>query len=766
MTIGPGTGRGRPDRRGSRPAFAVWLPLAAASVCALIVGAALRHDVPDVIDRPIVQSPGGGPIAVPLPFASTDGRESNRELVFRVRDVAELERYDEIRLVFGTFETSPSLQYGWLHVAGRACSFQASSMRLGQNAGVVFRRAGTCGSGPAGPADATLRLSVEGPARYARAAVWTVAPAPGSTSLLAVTALGQTLGVAGRTVTFRGRPGVPRIRLLAFMWDVRLRHLIAGLLTALILVMAGAVLIAQTSGAWSSALSAFAFATGLALCYAAVVPPLQAPDEPDHLLSFAKLTGRPALAEATSAWARRIHFYRVTFMAGERFTPADREQPFALDWPDDVFAENVAHRSSTTTRMWQALAPLVPERPAHALLLFRCADAIVFGAAFALGAALLSSAPTVALPGLLALILLTVPTLPFFGMQMSELTLTIVAFVVAGHGAVLLLGGAPGRVTGPLLGVAVALIAAGPRSGWPSLVVVAALAAGRLLSAAADRTRPPADTFWFWSGLAAPSLVLFGTRLLWIPSPFYEQWHLTSFDPRAGLSSAAFLLVVSGGACCGALGEWLLRLAVTVLRTLAPIARACAVLGALAIAATLVWSAWAPLPMLTTVESVPPESAFGYVQSVLVTLGTWARVRGFDFLTWTSLWGGFGWLNAILPEPTISIVTVLAAAAAIVTLIAAARPADGRQALILVCGVAGLAASAAAAALSSYGLHRNIHGRYLLGGCLIGLCLLVAPAVLAPARRVSATGRAIALLALCGGLHAFSLIFLLERYFG
>lgn len=771
MTIGPGARHGRSDPRRPGPPrslFAVWLPLAITSLCALVVGAAVGHEVPDVIDRPIVQGPAGALIPVPLPFASTEGRESNREIAVRVRDVAEFERYDEIRLVFGTFETSPSLQYGWLQVAGRGCAFQASSTRLLQNGGVVFRRAGTCGPAPRGPADATLRLAVEGPARYARAAVWTVAPAPGSAPLLAVTAFGQTLGVAGRAVMFRGGPGVARIRLLAFMWDVRVRYLAGVLAIALVLVMGGSVLVTRAT-AWSSALSAFAIATGLALSYAVLVPPLQAPDEPDHLLSFAQLTGRPALAEATSAWARRIHFYRTTFIGGERFTPADRETPYGRDWdPAKVFAENVRHRSSTATRLWQALAPVVPDQAPHALLLFRCADAIVFGAAFALGTALLSATAAVSLSGLLALILLAVPTLPFFGMHMSELTLTIFAFVVAGYGAVLLLepSGAAGRAAGPLLGVAIALVAAGPRSGWPSLVAVAALGAGRMLSAPRERTRSPGDTLWFWSGLAVPGIVLFGTRLLWIPSPSYDQWHLTSVDPRAGISSASFLLALSGGACCGALGEWLLGRVVSIPRALAYVARACAAAGAVAIAATLAWSTWARLPMLKTVESVAPDSALAYVQSVLVTLGTWARVSGFDFLTWTSLWGGFGWADAILPAAAISIVTVLAAGAAMLTSIAAARSADGRQAVVIVCGVAGLAASAAAAALSSYGLHRNVHGRYLIGACVIGLCLLVAPAVLAPGRRVPPWVRATALLAFCGGVHAFALMFLLEKYFG
>ena len=155
------------------------------------------------------------------------------------------------------------------------------------------------------------------------------------------------------------------------------------------------------------------------------------------------------------------------------------------------------------------------------------------------------------------------------------------------------------------------------------------------------------------------------------------------------------------------------------------------------------------------------------MRAVLWPLATAARLRQFDFLTWTTLWGGFGWADAILPAAALAIVTAFVMGAAVVTLVGDARNRDGRLALLTVCGLMGIAAAAAAAAAySSYGLHRNVHGRYLLGAGVVGLCVLVAPAVLAPGRRVSTSARATALLALCCGLHAFSLMFLLGKYFG
>lgn len=736
-----------------------------ALVFVLWIALALGRTVPDAIDRPLLRDAQGAREAVPLPVTVSDGRQVQRSLILHTSDPGELSAYDELRLVIGTYDTAPALAWGTVTLDG-TCVFRAARERLGDNTPIAFHRETRCPALPHAPATVSLVLAFDAASpRDARAALWMIVLPSGTAPLLRTEVEGRAFGALGRGLSERSATRVTRAALLAFMWDLSPIWIWTFLAGAGSLAIAGAIAIDRARLA-AAVMSSFALAAGVALCYAVTVPPLQAPDEPDHLLSFAKLTARPALAEATSVWAKRIHFHRLTFMPDERFTPADRERPYHRDWPPEVFAENVRDRSSTATQFWQALAPIVPANPPHALLLFRCAQGLAFGAAFAAGAAMIGRGGGLASPALLAAVLLMIPTLPFFGMQLSELTFTLAAFILTGYAAMMLLSGASGRVTGPVLGLAVALIAGGPRSGWPALAILAALAAGRAWSAASEPKGSFADTAWFWTGVALPGVVLFGTRLLWIPSPFYEQWHLSTFDPRAGISSATFLLVLCGGALLGAAAEWLLRRAIPLINVAATVARVACVVGAVTIVVTLAWSVGWSLPSLQNVETVNYRSAAAYVQAVLLPLATAARVRGFDFLTWTSLWGGFGWADAILPAPAIAVVTVIAAAAAIGALVMAARDATGRRAVITVCGIAGLALSAAVAAVSSYGLHRNVHGRYLLGACIVGLCLLAAPALLAQGKRIPAAVRAAALLALACGLHAFALVFLLEKYFG
>jgi hypothetical protein len=108
----------------------------------------------------------------------------------------------------------------------------------------------------------------------------------------------------------------------------------------------------------------------------------------------------------------------------------------------------------------------------------------------------------------------------------------------------------------------------------------------------------------------------------------------------------------------------------------------------------------------------------------------------------------------------------VAAVAAILALIAAARQREGTRAVIALFGVAGLAASAAVTAIGSYGMHRNVHGRYLIGAAIIGMCLLAAPALLEHGKRIPVAVRSAALVALACGLHAVALVFLLGKYFG
>jgi hypothetical protein len=78
-------------------------------------------------------------------------------------------------------------------------------------------------------------------------------------------------------------------------------------------VSAGVILsihVPSDSGHWRVALrTSLGFGCGaaaLALMYAVMVPPLQAPDEPDHLLSHGRLVDDRQLESRLSTWADRF----------------------------------------------------------------------------------------------------------------------------------------------------------------------------------------------------------------------------------------------------------------------------------------------------------------------------------------------------------------------------------------------------------------------------------------------------------------------------
>lgn len=740
------------------------LRVIAGTIYVAVLCAALGASVPDILDAPLVPPGQSTSQAVPIP---TRGDPTHgmlvRELQLYSTDRSELAAADELRLTIGTYDTTPAMESATLSI-GSTCSFSSPSQVLRENSPLRLLRTREC-KAPSGPGVATLTLTFNVASSVeARAAVWTVITDGARPLLLSADADSRTRAVAGRRIVVRNASRTSRAALLAFMWDLPPVTVWAVAVVGAALFLLGGALVTRP-GSLPSFAASFAIATGLAISYAVVVPPLQAPDEPDHLLSFAALTHRPDLAAATSAWARRIHFYRMTFLGDERFTPMNREQPFDRDWPPlEIFAEDVSRRSSTATRLWQALAPVVPNRPAHALLVFRVAGAIIFGAGIGAVAALLSAARSGHAAGGIALVLLIVPTLAFFGMHMSEMAFTLTAFLLTGCTALVLATGTPSRHAGVVLGVATALIAAGPRNGWPASLVIAGVCAARILSNVIGGERRT-DSAWFWGGVAVPSLLLFGTGLLWVPTPFYEQWHLAGIDPRGGVSAIQVMLVLAAGAIAGAVAE---RVAGRVPRlpSAVVVAKGACAIAAVFIAGTLVWSLVAPLPVLYPIEGGPATTAGRYVWSVIATLATAARVRDFDFLTWTSLWGGFGWVNAILPAFVIAAVTIVVSLAGAGTLVTYAREKDGRAAVVAVSVTAGMLAAVAAVALSSFGLNRNVHGRYLLGACVVGMCLLVAPFLVNGSRRIGEGARSAALYASICALHGYAMNFVLEKYFG
>ena len=725
-----------------------------------VVSTALLRQIPDERDVPIAPlSMTGGPQLTPVPVLTSQGGIVTRSIDFVVADRAQLTSADQIRLVVDGYSLRSRMTQAWLDLDRGSCRFSASARTLNAATVLVLARDGVCEASPgAGRASLTARFDAT-LAADAKLALHTYIT---GTRPDLITTDGTDRATPVGHLTYRHSARSERAAtLLAWMWNLPESWLWIRLAAAGSILLIGAWFAVDGTAARIAGISSFCLACGLGLVYGCVAPPLQAADEPDHLLSLAALVGRADLPASEAALARRVHFDRIAFRARERFTPASRDTPWARAWVDtEVFAEDVANRSSTATRYWRALSPLLPQDPAHALLFVRTSNAVVFALALGAGAAVLAASGAAAAMSL-TLVLLSVPALSFFGTQLSENTWTVFAFVLVAYACVTVIGHPNATPVAALLGVALALIFSGSRSGWPMGSVIVMACAVRVLTANAAKE----ETLRFWSLIALPSIVLIGSGLLHVPSPAYNQWHLSGLDPAAPFNSGTLLVGTVGGSLAG---YGLERLRPRV----AGIDRAIAWCRYLALglagwfAFTLVASTIVPMPGIPWLEGNTTMGLGEYVRHALASAATIARVGHTDYFVWGSFLAGFGWLDVFLPDGVIAGLTIAASIVAIVTVLALARQRDGRRSAGLLLILSGVLLSIAGSAVGAFAMNRNLHGRYLLGPHLVGIAVLCGGLALLPPRRLAASTRAALLLCALFAVHGVAAWVIVRRYFG
>jgi len=154
----------------------------------------------------------------------------------------------------------------------------------------------------------------------------------------------------------------------------------------------------------------------------------------------------------------------------------------------------------------------------------------------------------------------------------------------------------------------------------------------------------------------------------------------------------------------------------------------------------------------------------------VATLLTSVRLRHPDVLLSLSFWGGFGWLDTLLPVPLVVGLIAAAGGLAVWLLAAIRRSGDERRAVWLAWLAFGWLAAFVVTAAASYFSNRSLHGRYLMG--VYFTCLPVVATAPALARLNPTNGRgpsslsgAGALAIACAALHAFVLSYILSRYF-
>lgn len=460
-----------------------WLARLSPLLLFVPVVVALGQWVPDRIETPFV-APGtqGMSLGVLLP-----GREFSRGLkdayaIIQIPDPAVLTLAQSIVVVVGTNDRPADLVDATAILRGTNCTFvSAPNARLINNGPLVLFRARACGELQGTPTgDLDLRISYKGESGLN---LWITLPdpdpGPGSPRMTVppIQFSSATPIVHGGVVN-EYRSVYRRVELLAYMWrGTTGSGWLWAALGATFLAMAWAVRSATIAPV--TPLQTAVVALVLGSVYALLVPPFQAPDEPSHFLTFAEVTHQPALVEQAEALARRTHFERIRFNPDQRFRTADLNQPLDARW-SSVSSQDPL-RSRAALWLWQLVSWLLPSMSAWAwLLALRLVDALLLAAA--VGAVAHASRPATGDGVNLALPLLLVPTLPFFGMHVSNHALLTCADVLIAGAAVVGLWRPERRVAAAvLLVIGQALAIASGRIGTGVLPLTVAIALGLLI---------------------------------------------------------------------------------------------------------------------------------------------------------------------------------------------------------------------------------------------------------------------------------------------
>jgi len=727
-----------------------------------------------VLDRALSVDRVDG-LGEPVGLLFSNGPAVSRQLPLWREGSIILSRYDELALRIVTDGTAPVINAAVLTLG--ECRFVLASPAEASDGGLlVLARAAPCDDHSA--STATLDIAMNGPGAL-KLAGWRVSAdgAPDHEGLTITPPGSRSAGLLllrGRVRQSTDGPDMSRLAVLMWLWDDTTGMVTAGLLgSAAVLWAMGVWLLITWSGdapgrLWRAAAGAGSLTLALGLMWTLIIPPLQGADGPDHLLSYGEVSGQTDLPPALEALARRVHFERVRFHRDEYVAGLDIAHPHPVAWTGDVHAERMQSRSPVAAILWRAVAPLTRHASlAITLQRLRIFNALVFAVAVAIAAALVTGSSDSGGPWLLAGAMLS-PSVPYFAVMLSDWAFLVPWLVLASAAALTLaMSGSRTGVAGLVLGVSGALLLGTSISALPVLAVCAWLLLVHMLAGPHRR-----DVWPFWGGLAV------GVVVLVLVTGDLGQVGFQRYDAPGRATFAQLLAVVNRGLQTVLARPWVLALPLVGLamldralaglrqrvrdsRTIDRALQRLAFVWVGVACGQMAWSLLGPLPMLGEVGTPGLDTTVGYTKAVMASVLTSARLTGFDHLVFTSLWGGFGWVDTTLPPVLLAllvVVLVLSLVALAVTPHAALR----RWGLAsLVGGVMGLTLVAVAASL----MGRNVHGRYLLPVSLPVTIIALGAAghwLTASPRRWPRTAAMVALAL----MHGVALLWVAMRYYG
>lgn len=781
--------------RGGRAARR-WLAGLGAPLLLLPLAAVLSGRAEGLATTPLVVAPESWdrvPVAIPgAAYVGLDGQQIVHRLRLATRDVGSLAGHQQIRLLVATHGTFPKLMSGDLAIRGTSCIYRTvRGTAFADNTALAFLRGPGCTplqGLPTGEVDLTIRFSVGG-----QVALWTYVPPAdadvGGSLVVADPAAPESPArplVRGVGADTFPASSARRLALLAYVWQVSPGGLwIVWTLGACALLLPCGLYLLLPAGAGPGdegtgfrralrhAAGGFCMAAAMAASWAVIVPPFQAADEPNHFIGFAAFTGRPGTDVEAANWARLMHFERIQFHPEERFGPSDRGVP-GLPWNDGGEPDR-ATRGAGVEALWRTVSPFVRDLPAAQLLLaLRLVNVGLFAAGVAAYFLFVGLFAGLRWPQMAAVPLFLIPTLPFFGMQVSNYALLVAAYLVLGSGVVILPGGGPASsAAGVLIGAGWGGALLISRSAIPLAPFIGAILLARLVPASRARSLGEGLVFWLgFAGSMAAGLALADASYLRYVAA------VTAGPLPPGLSrlpgivlTHPSVLLLAGLAAAGlergidrVTRGWRARVRPGLERLVRRGAPAAAVAALVVMAGPLA----VRYPTLPPLDQSHLPSAADYAQRAVLAGLTLFRAAQPDYLTSVTFWGGFGWLDTLLPDRLVSLLAAASGLAAVALLLWIARTGAVRTAVAIALAAAGATASLAAYALSVILLTpADLHGRYVLGLYLCVLLLAWSGVPRAAEAGWLRSPLAAAAAAMLGpaAVHGFALAFVTLRYF-
>jgi len=572
-----------------------------------------------------------------------------------------------------------------------------------------------------------------------------------------------------------------RLDLLAYLWDLPINSLKIIFLLSFLCLASGAQIILNTTKVrlfWGILF----FSLGMSLPHIVVSPPFEAPDEPDHFLGFiSQLPKGPSLLKSAAILSKQGNLINIYNNEAAKFKPEDLIRRLPSAWADHMVPTIMFDRSPLTYSIWSLLAYLYDFESAQGLLLsIRLLHLAIFCLAIS---ALVSVTAKLFARKEEALVLLCaiflVPALPFFAMHVSNYAVVTSLYLIAS--TAIPIGLRITREKSPfnisLLSFLFGFLCCTPILGASSAISFFPVIILWSVSILYSKLTYNLKDFRLVMSFMTLGIIVFllsalpNLSALPIPvSDLIRKVPNVFLSTRASLISTflVIILILTCLLCAHRIGHENLS-AGSKYWSQANNYSQYVVLG-IGLVMLLV-PILDPPGFHPNIEIAHQMTKTMYIRSSIKKYFlNYASIVS-DFYLCTSFWLGFGWLEIpsqrswlLWPKFLIPLALLSGSFAAIKNTISKATPSISHSSFLMLSSLIGTSCAIAMLASSYFDSSVNLHGRYLIG---VSIVVIVNAAIYftSTIKYLSGNFKFMCLLTV-SAMKGFSLLFLLQRYFG